>query len=59
MPEAKKKAARETKSHQVSIRLSAEAYRKLRELAEKEDRKPAYILRRAVLGGLGLDSKAA
>jgi hypothetical protein len=62
MPEAKKKAVRESspkKPHLVSTQLSAEAYLKLQEQAEKEDRKVGYIIRRAILSALGMDTKAA
>jgi predicted transcriptional regulator len=53
------KGRKETKPHLVSTQLSAEAYKKLQELAEKEDRKVGYIIRRAILETLGMDTKAA
>lgn len=62
MPDPKKKTRtekKETKPHLVSTQLSTEAYVKLQEQAEREDRKVGYIIRRAILAALGLDTKAA
>ncbi|HEV1992474.1 MAG TPA: ribbon-helix-helix protein, CopG family [Candidatus Dormibacteraeota bacterium] len=59
MPEPKKQLVRETKPRLVSTQLSAEAYQKLKAAAEKEDRTVGYLIRRAILDALGLDSKAA
>jgi predicted transcriptional regulator len=59
MPEPKKKVRRETKPHLVSTQLSNEAYLKLQELADKKDRSIGYLIRRAILEALGLDTKAA
>jgi len=58
-PETRKKGARENKPRLVSTQVTNEAYQKLREKAAKEDRTIGYLIRRFILDGLGLDSKAA
>ena len=59
MSRTEKKLRKETKPYLVSTQLSEEAYQKLQEQAAKEDRKVGYIIRRAILQALGLDTKAA
>jgi len=59
VPAVKKAEKTERKPHLVSTQLSTEAYEKLVERARTEDRKVGYLVRRAVLDLLGMDSKAA
>ena len=52
-------AQRAKKEQMITVRLSSEAYAELEKKAQAEDRKVAYVARRAILESLGLDAKAA